>query len=139
MISSSHHCSALRRSRSYAMQDTISVFICRSSIGREVESACVTYRVCDILGGHLQGRLFFLCGFSSCDGSKAPLPPTRMCPQLDRLWEMKSLCLVLIVTAAALTPALSKKAGSQPFSGRWDLTVTTPKDTYPSWMEFTET
>ena len=53
--------------------------------------------------------------------------------------EMKSLCLVLILTAAALTPALSKKADRQPFSGRWDLTVTTPKDTYPSWMEFTET
>ena len=52
---------------------------------------------------------------------------------------MKSLCLVLILSAAALTPALSKKAGSQPFSGRWDLTVTTPKETYPSWMEFTET
>jgi hypothetical protein len=28
--------------------------------------------------------------------------------------------------------------GAQPFAGRWDLTVTTPKDTYPSWMEFTE-
>jgi hypothetical protein len=25
----------------------------------------------------------------------------------------------------------------QPFKGRWDLTVTTPQDTYPSWMEFT--
>ena len=27
---------------------------------------------------------------------------------------------------------------AQPFAGRWDLTVTTPKDTYPSWMELTE-
>jgi hypothetical protein len=27
---------------------------------------------------------------------------------------------------------------AQPFAGRWDLTVTTPKDAYPSWMEFTE-
>ena len=52
---------------------------------------------------------------------------------------MRSLCIVLILTAAALTPALSKKAGGQPFSGRGDLTVTTPKETYPSWMEFTET
>ena len=26
---------------------------------------------------------------------------------------------------------------AQPFAGRWDLTVTTPKDTYPSWLEFT--
>src|SRR5258705_4915128 len=52
---------------------------------------------------------------------------------------MKSPAFVLIGAAAALTPALSKKAASQPFSGRWDLTVTTPKETYPSWMEFTET
>jgi hypothetical protein len=52
--------------------------------------------------------------------------------------EMKSLCVVLIVMAAALMPALSKKAGSHPFGGRWDLTVKTPKDTYPSWMEFSE-
>ncbi len=51
---------------------------------------------------------------------------------------MKSLCLVLILSGAAQTPALSKKASPQPFSGRWDLTVTTPKGTYPSWMEFTD-
>ena len=38
---------------------------------------------------------------------------------------------------ALLVPGLSQKAG-QPFAGRWDLTITTPKDTYPSWMEFTQ-
>jgi hypothetical protein len=27
---------------------------------------------------------------------------------------------------------------SPPFAGRWDLTITTPNDTYPSWMEFAE-
>ena len=52
--------------------------------------------------------------------------------------DMKSLCLVIVIAAAALTPALSKKDGGQPFAGRWDLTVTTPKGTYPSWMEFSE-
>src|SRR6266568_3569082 len=48
--------------------------------------------------------------------------------------DMKSLCLVIVVAAAALAEAQS----SQPFAGRWDLTVTTPKGTYPSWMEFSE-
>jgi len=48
--------------------------------------------------------------------------------------DMQSFCLVILVAAAALTPAQS----SQPFAGRWDLTVTTPKGTYPSWMEFSE-
>jgi hypothetical protein len=43
---------------------------------------------------------------------------------------MKQIFLVWIM-AAALNAA-------QPFAGRWDLTVTTPKDTYPSWMEFTQ-
>lgn len=51
---------------------------------------------------------------------------------------MKQLCLILVLVAAFLTPALSKKSAHRPFSGRWDLTVVTPHDTYPSWMEFTE-
>src|SRR6185437_1853317 len=51
---------------------------------------------------------------------------------------MKQLCLVFVLAAAFLAPALSKKAAHEPFAGRWDLTVVTPKDTYPSWMEFTE-
>lgn len=50
---------------------------------------------------------------------------------------MKQLCLILVLAAVFLTPALSKKASHLPFSGRWDLTVVTPHDTYPSWMEFT--
>jgi hypothetical protein len=33
--------------------------------------------------------------------------------------------------------ALSISAADSVFAGRWDLTVKTPKDSYPSWMEFT--
>src|SRR5579864_5456065 len=51
---------------------------------------------------------------------------------------MKQLSLVILIAVGILIPALSKKAADQPFAGRWDLTVTTPKDTYPSWMEFSE-
>jgi hypothetical protein len=29
-------------------------------------------------------------------------------------------------------------AAGSPFAGRWDLTVVTPKETYPSWIEFAE-
>ena len=50
---------------------------------------------------------------------------------------MKSLCCVLTL-ALGLLPAASKKEGASPFTGRWDLTIKTPKDAYPSWMEFTE-
>jgi len=42
---------------------------------------------------------------------------------------MKPFCLLLITGAALF-------AQSQPFAGRWDLTITTPKETYPSWLEF---
>ena len=51
---------------------------------------------------------------------------------------MKQLSLVILIAVGILIPALSKKAADQPFAGRWDLTVVTPKDTYPSWMEFSE-
>ena len=51
---------------------------------------------------------------------------------------MKKLCLLILVAVAVLSPALSKKAGHEPFAGRCDLTVKMPKDTYPSWMEFTD-
>ena len=43
---------------------------------------------------------------------------------------MKQLLVVLLGAAALIA--------RQPFEGRWDLTVSTPKDTYPSWMEVTE-
>src|SRR5690242_9978602 len=41
---------------------------------------------------------------------------------------MKQLPLLTLLAAVS--------ACAQPFTGRWDLTVTTPKDTYPSWIEF---
>ncbi len=50
---------------------------------------------------------------------------------------MKRIILALIAAVALRAPGLSQKAG-QPLAGRWDLTVTTPKDTYPSWMEVTQ-
>jgi hypothetical protein len=50
---------------------------------------------------------------------------------------MKQFCLVLAVAVAGI-PALAKSDAQQPFAGRWDLTVTTPTDTYPSWMEFSQ-
>jgi len=50
---------------------------------------------------------------------------------------MKKIFSVSIAAVVLLAPGLSLEA-AQPFAGRWDLTVTTPKDTYPSWMEVTE-
>ena len=52
---------------------------------------------------------------------------------------MKQFCAVLLVLVAAglLMPALSKKAGN-PFTGRWDITVTAGSTTYPDWIEVTE-
>src|ERR1039457_7470130 len=50
---------------------------------------------------------------------------------------MKKTFFVSIAAVALVAPGLSLEA-AQPFAGRWDLTVNTPKDTYPSWMEFTE-
>jgi Domain of Unknown Function (DUF1080) len=50
---------------------------------------------------------------------------------------MKHTCLVLVLAFAAVFPAVCKPGG-QPFEGRWDMTVVTPKDTYPSWMEVTQ-
>ncbi|MGA3077006.1 MAG: DUF1080 domain-containing protein [Bryobacteraceae bacterium] len=50
---------------------------------------------------------------------------------------MKKIFFVSIAAVVLLAPGLSLEA-AQPFAGRWDLTVTTPKDTYPSWMEVTE-
>ena len=51
---------------------------------------------------------------------------------------MKQLWCVAALAAVALTPALSQEGAGSPFGGRWDLTVTTPNETYPSWMEFSE-
>src|ERR1039457_1812684 len=43
---------------------------------------------------------------------------------------MKYLYGLLALSAVSFNPV-----HSQPFTGRWDLTITTPQDSYPSWME----
>jgi hypothetical protein len=49
---------------------------------------------------------------------------------------MKRLILPLLLASACLVPLLSQKSAS-PFTGRWDLTFTTPASTYPGWLELT--
>jgi len=51
--------------------------------------------------------------------------------------EMKQLRGVLVFAAALVAPALLMAAPS-PFAGRWDITVTTPRESYPGWMELVE-
>jgi hypothetical protein len=50
---------------------------------------------------------------------------------------MKLFAGLLLLSGALLVPAFGQKAAS-PFAGRWDITVTTPKATYPGWMELIE-
>ena len=49
--------------------------------------------------------------------------------------KMKQLFLIAIAAAALSTSAVAQK---NPFLGRWDLTVTTATDSYPDWMELSE-
>ncbi|MBZ5618431.1 MAG: DUF1080 domain-containing protein [Acidobacteriia bacterium] len=49
---------------------------------------------------------------------------------------MKQLCLLSIAVTGLLPFAVAQ---TSPFEGRWDITVTTPRDTYPDWMEVTQT
>jgi hypothetical protein len=51
---------------------------------------------------------------------------------------MKPLRGLLVFAAALVAPALLIAAAS-PFAGRWDITVTTPRESYPGWMELVET
>ncbi len=48
---------------------------------------------------------------------------------------MKHLALAFVFVAAALTLARSRQADQPSIFGRWDLTVQTPEETYPSWIE----
>jgi len=50
---------------------------------------------------------------------------------------MKSLWIVPAIAAALLLPARSQPA-KNPFLGRWDLTVTTPRGAANQWMEIVE-
>ena len=49
---------------------------------------------------------------------------------------MKRL-LVPIATALLMTSGMAQKT-KNPFLGRWDITVTTARDSYPDWLELTE-
>ena len=52
--------------------------------------------------------------------------------------DMRNFRTALVLTAALITPVLSKKADN-PFIGRWDLVVTPSKGTaFPGWMEVVE-
>ncbi len=50
---------------------------------------------------------------------------------------MKPLSFAFIAAAGVLTLALAQKLAN-PFLGRWDITVTGPRGTYPDWMQLTE-
>ena len=67
---------------------------------------------------------------------------------------MKQAALVVLLAVGALTRVLSQQPGAEParrvrthplideghpFLGRWDLTIHTPKETYPSWIEVSGT
>src|SRR5947209_8193522 len=49
---------------------------------------------------------------------------------------MKRSFLIIMAAGVLLIPAWPQKH-TDPFAGRWDLTITTPEGSYPSWMEFT--
>ena len=51
---------------------------------------------------------------------------------------MRKLSVGILAITAVLTPALWTQTGSESFSGRWDLTIQTPAETYPSWIEVTD-
>jgi hypothetical protein len=57
--------------------------------------------------------------------------------EADKLTLVKQLCLLLFVAVTGIL-GLGQTNARQPFAGRWDLTIKTPTDTYPSWMEFSE-
>lgn len=47
--------------------------------------------------------------------------------------------LVVSALAAVILTAASETHNSQPLAGRWDLTIKTAAETYPSWMEVADT
>jgi len=48
---------------------------------------------------------------------------------------MRKVWLFSLPVFAALVPILHSQGDRLPFTGRWDLTIKTPNETYPSWME----
>jgi hypothetical protein len=53
----------------------------------------------------------------------------------DTLPMMKSYPLAILILAASVHAQTAKNQ----FAGRWDITVTTARDSYPDWMELVET
>ncbi|MBS1875238.1 MAG: DUF1080 domain-containing protein [Acidobacteria bacterium] len=51
---------------------------------------------------------------------------------------MRYVALIVLIAGVAITPALSQKESRVALVGRWDLTVNTGKETYPSWLEYRE-
>jgi hypothetical protein len=51
---------------------------------------------------------------------------------------MKKTWLLTLLSLAVLTPLLHPQGDRLPFTGRWDLTIKAPDETYPSWMECTK-
>jgi 3-keto-disaccharide hydrolase len=47
--------------------------------------------------------------------------------------------VILLSLAAAAIAAIAPAQTGNPFLGRWDITVTTGRDTYPDWMEIMQT
>ena len=52
---------------------------------------------------------------------------------------MKLVVLYLAVSATIVAFILAGENTAKPFAGRWDLTIQTPTDNYPSWMEVSDT
>jgi|CZKE01.1.fsa_nt_gi hypothetical protein len=50
---------------------------------------------------------------------------------------MKKHFHIPILAATLLLPALAQTSAN-PFLGRWDLTVTGPRNSFPDWLEVTE-
>ena len=53
---------------------------------------------------------------------------------------MRFVCIGFLIAGTIVSVAFSRQASdrNQSFSGRWDLTIKTPHETYPSWMEVTQ-
>jgi hypothetical protein len=49
----------------------------------------------------------------------------------------KQTWLLPILAVAILIPVLAQKS-KNPFAGRWDITITTSKESYPDWMELAD-
>src|SRR5262245_6184470 len=50
---------------------------------------------------------------------------------------MKRIVSILLLSVGVAAPSWAQ-AGVNPFTGRWDITVTTPNSTYPGWLEVME-